>query len=88
MQTNLMYIPKLKASGACATVLHSPLALPARPADSYTFAKMQASMLQKKAFAGKQLAAKPVQVRSMDLARDPAGATWMTRLRVLRSCQS
>lgn len=45
-------------------------------------------MLQKKAFAGKPLAAKPVQVRSMDLAADPAVAARIARLGVLRRCQS
>ena len=45
-------------------------------------------MLQKKAFAGKPLAAKPVQVRSVDLAGDPAGAARFARLGVLRRCQS
>jgi hypothetical protein len=38
-------------------------------------------MLQKKAFAGKQLAAKPVQVRSVGLAHDPVVATRIARLR-------
>ena len=47
---------------------------------SLYIAKMQASMLQKKAFAGKPLAAKPVQVRSMGSAIDTASASWIARL--------